>query len=123
MSQEKKQGRKKRGRIEKPLAGDKQDAQMRDQGTIYRAATENLGTFRTVRFFCLITWLLLASFLFFVFGEQAGLGGLGGGFAAGYAHYAENRKFGERGTRNEDAVGVGGEIRWGELQAIILKAE
>ena len=61
-----------------------------------------------------------------VLGEEAGLGSGGCGcsrFAAGYADYAENDEFGQGGSGDVDAVGVGVEIGRSELQAAVLERE
>ena len=64
--------------------------------------------------------------LWSVFAKEAGLGRSGCGcsrFAAGYADYAEDGEFGEGGSGDVDAVGVGVEIGRGQLQAAVLEGE
>jgi hypothetical protein len=57
-------------------------------------------------------------------GEEAGLGGGGGGgFAAGDADDAEYGEFGEGGAGDEDAVGGGVEVGWGDVEAVVEEAE
>ena len=60
-----------------------------------------------------------------LFGEEAGLGGgsCRGGFAAGDANDAENGEFGKGGARNEDTVGIGAEIGWSDLDAVVEEVQ
>jgi hypothetical protein len=59
-----------------------------------------------------------------LFVEQGGLGdGWGGRFAAGYAYYAENGDFGEGRAGDEDAIGVGIQVRRSDLDAVIEERE
>ena len=59
-----------------------------------------------------------------LFVEQGGLrDGWGGGFAAGYAYYAENGDFGEGRAGDEDAIGVGIQVGRSDLDAVIEERE
>jgi hypothetical protein len=55
--------------------------------------------------------------------EEGGLRDHDGGFAAGDTDYAEDRDFAEGRARNEDAIGVGVEIRRGDLDAVVDERE
>ena len=52
--------------------------------------------------------------------KQTGLRRSGdGGLAASYSHHAKDIEFHDGRTRNIDAVGVGVEVRGGEVQAVV----
>jgi len=61
-----------------------------------------------------------------LFGEETRLGGgCGGGwlFAASYANYAKDGERGQGRARDIDSVGVGIEVGWREVQALIQEIE
>lgn len=58
-----------------------------------------------------------------LFGEEAGLGGGRGGLAAGDADDTQDGELGERGARDEDAIGVGVEIGRRQVESVVEKRE